>query len=97
MSGDTSANHKLNKVGLPNLVFMFTIDQIASMMNVSENTVMGTYLYYMGRSTGMQKKHHMMAVNIAPEDQPAMWRVSLEEFRKWLKKMGFRQIDLTRL
>lgn len=97
MTGDTGINHKLKKVGLPNLIFMFTIDQIASMMNISEDTVSGKYLYYQGRSTGVPKKHHMRAVDIAPVDEKAVWRVSLEEFRKWLTRMGFRQADLSRI
>ena len=97
MSGDTSANHKLEKVGLPVLVFMFTIDQIASMLNVSEDTVRLVYLYYQGRSSGLKKRHHMMAINIAPEDENAAWRVSLEEYRRWLSRMGFRSGDLTRM
>ena len=98
MSGDTGINHKLGKVGLPSLVFMFTIDQIASMLNISEDTVSGVYLYYQGRSTGMKKKHHMVAINIAPEDnEKAVWRVSLEEFRLWLRKMGVRQADWSRI
>lgn len=97
MSGDTSASHKLQKVGLPALVFMFTIDQIASMLNVSEDTVKLVHLYYQGRTSGLKKRHHMMAINIAPENQPAMWRVSLEEYRRWLSRMGFRQDDITRM
>lgn len=97
MSGDTSASHKLEKVGLPALVFMFTIDQIASMLNVSEDTVKLVYLYYQGRTSGLKKRHHMLAINIAAEDQQAVWRISLEEYRRWLSRMGFRQGDLTRM
>ena len=97
MSGDTSANHKLAKVGMPSLVFMFTLDQIASMLNVSEDTVRLVYLYYQGRTSGMKRKHHMMAINIAPENENPIWRVSLEEYRRWLSKMGFRQGDITRM
>lgn len=97
MSGDTSASHKLKKVGLPDLVFMFSIDQIASMLSVSEETVRMVYLYYQGRSTGMKKRNHMTAINIAMEDQPTQWRVSLEEYRRWLSRMGFRQADITRM
>lgn len=94
----SSINDKLTKVGMPNLVFMFTVDQIASMLNISEDSVISTYLYFQGRTTGMKKKHHMFAVNIAPDSsEKAMWRVSLEEFRKWLSRMGFKQSDMTRL
>lgn len=93
----SSVESKMVKVGLPNLIFMFTIDQLASMMNVSEDTISNVYLYYQGRSTGMKKKHHMVAINIAPSDQTPNWRVSLEEFRTWLSRMGFRRKDMTSL
>lgn len=97
MTDTTNLNSKLGKVGLPSLVFMFTIDQIASMMNVQENTIQSVYLYYQGRSTGVKKRHMMTAVNIAPADQKPEWRISLEEYRLWLKRMGFKQSDLTRM
>ncbi len=97
MTGDTGINHKLKKIGLPDVVFLFTIDQVASMMNVEQDTIMSVYLYFQGRSSGPRKRHHMRAVNIAPEDKKAEWRVSLEEFRLWLKRVGFQAKDITRL
>jgi hypothetical protein len=103
MTGDgkpttaSNANRRLAAVGLPPLVFMFTIDQISSMMNMSEKYVRAEYLFYLGRSTGLKKRHHMNAVNIAPEGEKAEWRVSWEEFLSWLKKMGFKASDVTRI
>lgn len=97
MPANTGINDKLGKVGLPDVVFMFTIDQIASMLNVSQDTIMSVYLYYQGRSTGMMARHHMKAINIAAEGQRAEWRVSLESLRTFLKKMGFQAKDFTRL
>lgn len=95
--GETSINQKLDKVGLPNVVFMFTIDQIAAMLNTSLDQVSNSYLFYQGRSTGIPKRSHMTAINIAPEDMKAEWRVSLEAFRSWLSRMGFRSKDFTRM
>lgn len=97
MSDQTNLNQKLTKVGLPGLVFMFTVDQIASMMNVSEDTIRSVYLYFQGRSTGIKRRHMMTAVNVAPENEKPNWRVSLEEYRLWLKRMGFKQSDITRM
>lgn len=77
-------------VGLPPVVFLYTTDQIASMLNVRIETVMQTYLYFVGRSSGLKKTHQMEAINIAPEDEAPDWRVSASEFIKWLKRRGFK-------
>jgi hypothetical protein len=78
-------------VGLPPVIFLYTIDQIASMLNVEEKTVRLKYLYYVGRTAGAKLRAHMEAVNIAadPTDNPD-WRVSMTEFIAWLKRMGFK-------
>jgi hypothetical protein len=77
-------------VGLPPVIFMFTVDQIASMLSVEERYVMTTYLYYVGRSTGRKATHHMDAVNIAPEDHAPEWRVPSKEFLKWCTRRGIK-------
>ena len=83
-------------IGLPPVTFLFTIDQIASMINVEEQTVKTSYLYFMGRTTGLKKRSHMIAVNIAAEpNDKADWRVSHQEFVAWLRRMGFRKEQLS--
>lgn len=97
MSGDSLSSRSLDSVGLPPMVFFWTIDQIASMLNISEETVRLKYLFYSGRSTGIKKRHHMQAINIAPEDESAEWRVSAREFVMFLKRMGLKTYEITHL
>lgn len=82
-------------VGLPPIVFLFTTDQIAAMLNVGEDTVMMTYLYYAGRSSGMKKSHQMDTINIAPEDAKPEWRVTMREFLNWCKRRNIKVNQLT--
>lgn len=85
------------EVGLPALVFTFTLDQIAAMLSVDEAKLKREYLYYAGRSVGRQVPGVMYAVNIAPDPRlPAEWRVTQREFVRFLKAKGFRGYDLTR-
>jgi len=82
-------------IGLPPVIFMFTLDQIASMLNIEEMTLRTSYLYFNGRTTGLRKRSHMMAINIGENDAKPDWRVSHQEFVKWLKRHGFRTNQLS--
>lgn len=79
------------KIGLPPRVFMFTIDQIAYMLNVEERTVKTRYLYFEGRSTGRRRLDLLVAVNVAPDDVKPDWRVNERELIRWatMKKLKF--------
>ena len=72
------------------VVFLYTLDQVAAMLNVSLADFKVTYCYYHMRNTGPKRKHHMMARNIAPDDALPDWRISQEEFRRWLMANGFK-------
>lgn len=82
-------------VGLPPVIFLFTTDQLASMLNISETHLMNTYLYYAGRSSGIKASHQMDAVNIAPADERPDWRVNVSEFVRWCKRRGIKIQTMT--
>lgn len=88
---------KPEAVGLPPIVFLYTIDQIAAMLNMTVDSVNYKYLYYHLRSTGMKSPHQMMARNIANPNDPADWRVTQSEFIRWLRLKGFRVFSLGRI
>ena len=92
----TTAEEARTEVGLPPVVFMFTIDQIAGMLNVGEDVIRARYLYYAERAVGNQHPDELYAVNIAPRDKPAEWRVSYKEFARYLRKKKVRIYDLSR-
>lgn len=94
-SNNSLSQQGLKEVGLPPIIFLFTLDQVAGMLNIQEQTLRQKYLYYRGRSSGRPQRHHMEAVNISPSDEKSDWRVSMKEFVKWCRKMGFRNYELT--
>lgn len=78
-------------VELPERVFLFTIDQIAMMLEVNETQVYDNYLFYEGRSVGVRPKDKMLTRDISPADAPKPeWRVTDKEFARWMRLKGFR-------
>lgn len=80
-------------VGLPPRVFLYTVDQLAVLLNVTEQTLHTSILHHEGRDVGIRGRHEMLARNIAkPNDKPD-WRVAEHEFVRWLKMKGFKYYD----
>lgn len=80
-------------VMLPYRPFLFTVDQIAVLMNVDSKTVLAQYLYFEGRSIGSRTGHLMIARNISPPDQKPEWRVAERELIRWMRLKGFRYYE----
>lgn len=81
-------------VGLPPRPFLYTLDQISVILNISQSDVGRRYVYYEGRSTGARSVRLLVARNINPdpEDKPD-WRVAERELIRWMKTMGFKFYD----
>ena len=80
-------------VGLPPRPFLYTIDQIATLLNMREENVRNRYMYLEGRSEGVRRRDLMTARNIAPANEKPDWRVADREFVRWMKTMGFRYYE----
>lgn len=78
------------KIGLPPRVFLYTLDQIAMMLNLEQTSLERGYIYFEGRSIGARPPTKMVARNIAPPDKNAEWRVTEREFIRWMRGRGFR-------
>lgn len=79
-------------VGVPPMVFFFTLDQIAGMLNIPETYLRTAYLYYAGRTTGPRAPRLMYCINVAadPLNDVPDWRVAHTEFVRWLRNRGYR-------
>ena len=80
-------------VGLPPRPFLYTIDQIATILNLTEFEVNKTYIYFERRSVGTKTREQMLARNIAPRDKTPDWRVAEMELVRWMRFRGFRFYD----
>lgn len=79
-------------INLPVRPFLYTIDQVAVILNLAEVTVRENYLHLAGRTPGVQSKDTILAHNISPFDRKPEWRVEERELIRWLKRKGFRVI-----
>lgn len=85
------------KIDLPVRPFLWTVDQVATIINLQPRTVQIHYVYFEGRSTGSKTSAQLLAHNIAPRDKPAEWRIAQEELTRWLRSKGFRFYEDGRL
>jgi hypothetical protein len=74
-----------DRYGLPPRLFLYTVDQIMDMLQVSDPK---TILFYDGRSIGVAPSDRMLARNVAPSDEKPEWRVSEDEFIRWMRATG---------
>lgn len=81
------------KVGLPPRPFLYTIDQIATILNLTEFEVNRRYLYFEGRTVGAKTRDQMVARNIAPANSAPEWRIAELELVRWMRRKGFRYYD----
>jgi len=80
-------------VGLPMRPFLYTLDQISSLLVVERSELKLHYIFYDGRSTGFPSRQLITARNIAPPDQPPDWRVAEKELVRWMRFKGFKYYD----
>lgn len=81
------------KIGLPARPFLYTLDQISVLIDVTEGQLKNSYIHFEGRSIGVASRRQLLARNIAPADKTPDWRVAERELIRWFKTMGFKYYD----
>lgn len=81
-------------VPVPIVTFLYTLDQIAGMVQMPLNKLRQTHIYFHLRSTGRKQRHQLLACNIAADDKTPDWRVTHQDFVRWLKANGFQVKEL---
>lgn len=77
-------------VGLPVRPFLYTLDQIAMLLVVTQDALERSYLHFDGRHPGARPIDKMLCRNIAPVTEPPDWRVAERELIRWMRRAGFR-------
>jgi hypothetical protein len=85
-----NAPRKREYVQLPPRPFLYTVDQLAEVLNLTPQHIKSQLLWYEGREIGVRPRDELRAVNIAGEDDKPEWRVSEQELIRWLKRKGFK-------
>ena len=78
-------------VGLPVRPFLFTLDQVAGLLCLTQEDLEENYIYFWGRTNARYRisGDYVKAINIAPPDKPPVWRVSEEDLLQWLSRRGW--------
>lgn len=95
MAGVTDNQRKA--VGLPIRPFLYTPDQIATLLGESTKKILNDYLFYDGLEAGVPKRTQMRCRDIASDElldkDVHDWRVTEMELYRWLRRMRFRIFD----
>jgi hypothetical protein len=78
------------KFGLPPRIILYTLDQIATFIEVPITEVRRRFIHFDGRTLGVPKRKQMVARNIAPDNEKAEWRVAEQELLRWAKACGYK-------
>lgn len=85
-----TAKPERERVGLPPRIFMYTADQIATMLELTTADVRNRLFFYDRREPGLTPKSKMRAVNIMPEGETPEWRVTERELLRYLRSRGIK-------
>lgn len=77
-------------VGLPVRAFLYTLDQIATLLDMTQENLEAKHIFFEGRSAGSKRAAEMRAINLAPNGDKPDWRVQDAEFIRWLRHRGIR-------
>lgn len=88
-------DNPVEAVGLPIRPFLYTLDQVSTLIAVEMSTLKTRYIYFDRRHVGVQPKRKILAVNISPQGSPPDWRVSERELVRWLRYVGIKIYDRT--
>ena len=71
-----------DRYGLPPRLFLYTLDQIADQLMISD---LAKVVHFEGRTPGAAGRDRMVARNIAAAGTPPEWRIEEMEFIRWMK------------
>lgn len=86
-----------SQTNFPVRTFLYTLDQVAYILDVSQEKLNASYIYYVGRSGGPGKRHFIAARNIGEPGATPEWRVAENELMRWMRLKGFRYKNGTKL
>lgn len=83
-------NAPVNALRLPSKPFLYTLDQVAHLVNITEDQLRAKYIYFASDTGGPNRQRLIIARNIANLGDDPDWRVSEDELKAWLKRKGFK-------
>jgi hypothetical protein len=79
-----------SEIRLPSKPFLYTLDQVAHLLNVTEVQLRASFVYFATDTSGPNLKKLLTARNIAALGDTPEWRISEDELKAFLKRKGFK-------
>ncbi len=83
-----NAGRDPESVGLPLRPFLYTVDQVAGLLVLS-NANMMKMCFFEGRTTRIYDISLLRFLNIANDGDTPLWRCAEIELIRWMRKKGF--------
>lgn len=80
------------RIELPLREFLYTLDQLALILNISQNMLATQYVYFEGVSAGT-RTGRMSARDISQDPGRRDWRVAESSFRAFLRRRGWTVVE----
>lgn len=75
--------------GLPVRSFLYTLDQVATLIEVKPKALKDQHIFFYGRTPGHRPLDKILARNINDPGERPDWRVAEQELIRWLRRKGF--------
>ena len=82
----------MSDLKLPPRPFLYTMDQIATLLSCTESYLKNNLAHFKGRTITRRTPDEILFMNIAKEDETPNWRVEHTELVRWLRRKGFKVI-----
>lgn len=79
----------LADINLPPRIFMYTLDQVAGMLGMTE-VALRTHIHFNNRNFGKPIARMLLAHDVGMNHKAPEWRISEDELVRYLKLAGFR-------
>jgi hypothetical protein len=80
------------KAHMPRPVFQYTLDQIAMCLALDETYLRASLIHFDTVTAGTKPRGKMTAHNVADLGDKPDWRVTENEFIRWLRMRGYRKM-----
>jgi hypothetical protein len=81
------------EVSLPVRPFLYTHEQVAQILGMTENGLSNHVAFYEGASVHKYTPHDLKFINVGKPDDKKIWRCEERELVRWMKLKGVKVRD----
>lgn len=90
---ENNLKRESKSVGIPFKSFLYTLEQVADMIQVDLVSFQKKYVHYDSRTPGIKRADKFFARNVSPMGEKPEWRITDTEVLRWFKSKGYKVIE----